>query len=59
VDGTHAFVGGLDLLIELSGDFNRWDSPSQRDVELNFRQRMIICAAIKLGNPWWVTSCLI
>lgn len=28
VDGTHAFVGGLDLMIELSGDFDRWDSPS-------------------------------
>ncbi len=28
VDGTHAFVGGLDPLIELSGDFDRWDSPS-------------------------------
>ncbi len=28
VDGTHAFVGGLDLMIELSGDFDRWDSPT-------------------------------
>ena len=28
VDGTHAFVGGVDPLIELSGDFDRWDSPS-------------------------------
>ncbi|HZS79033.1 MAG TPA: phospholipase D family protein [Ktedonobacteraceae bacterium] len=27
VDGTHAFVGGIDLLIELSGDFDRWDVP--------------------------------
>lgn len=25
VDGTHAFVGGIDPLIELSGDFDRWD----------------------------------
>ncbi len=25
VDGTHAFVGGIDMLIELSGDFDRWD----------------------------------
>jgi phosphatidylserine/phosphatidylglycerophosphate/cardiolipin synthase-like enzyme len=28
VDGTHAFVGGLDPLIELSGDFDRWDTPA-------------------------------
>lgn len=27
VDGTHAFVGGIDPLIELSGDFDRWDVP--------------------------------
>ncbi len=26
VDGTHAFVGGIDPLIELSGDFDRWDA---------------------------------
>jgi phosphatidylserine/phosphatidylglycerophosphate/cardiolipin synthase-like enzyme len=26
VDGTHAFVGGIDMLIELSGDFDRWDN---------------------------------
>ncbi|GAC1566307.1 MAG: phospholipase D-like domain-containing protein [Ktedonobacteraceae bacterium] len=25
VDGTHAFVGGVDPLIELNGDFDRWD----------------------------------
>ena len=28
VDGTHAFVGGVDLLIELNGDYDRWDKPS-------------------------------
>ena len=28
VDGTHAFVGGVDLLIEKSGDFDRWDTPA-------------------------------
>lgn len=28
VDGTHAFVGGIDPLIELSGDFDRWDVPT-------------------------------
>ena len=27
VDGTHAFVGGIDPLVELSGDFDRWDLP--------------------------------
>ncbi len=41
VDGTHAFVGGLDMLIELSGDYDRWDthshhyfSPLRRNEEL-------------------------
>jgi phosphatidylserine/phosphatidylglycerophosphate/cardiolipin synthase-like enzyme len=28
VDGTHAFVGGIDTLIELNGDFDRWDTPA-------------------------------
>jgi len=28
VDGTHAFVGGIDMLIELNGDFDRWDTHS-------------------------------
>src|SRR6266567_4370502 len=28
VDGTHAFVGGVDSLIELNGDYDRWDTPS-------------------------------
>ncbi len=27
VDGTHAFVGGIDPLIEKGGDFDRWDTP--------------------------------
>lgn len=27
VDGEYAFVGGIDPLIELSGDFDRWDTP--------------------------------
>ena len=27
IDGTHAFVGGIDLLIEKDGDFDRWDIP--------------------------------
>jgi len=28
VDGTHAFVGGIDPLTELNGDFDRWDTPA-------------------------------
>ena len=28
VDGTYAFVGGIDPLIELNGDFDRWDFPT-------------------------------
>ena len=28
VDGTHAFVGGVDPLIELNGDYDRWDVPT-------------------------------
>lgn len=27
VDGQYAFVGGIDPLIELNGDFDRWDTP--------------------------------
>lgn len=27
VDSQYAFVGGIDPLIELSGDFDRWDTP--------------------------------
>lgn len=27
IDGTYAFVGGIDLLIEADGDFDRWDMP--------------------------------
>jgi phosphatidylserine/phosphatidylglycerophosphate/cardiolipin synthase-like enzyme len=26
VDGTHAFVGGVDLLIEKEGEYDRWDT---------------------------------
>ena len=28
VDGTHAFVGGIDMVVEVSGDFDRWDTHS-------------------------------
>jgi phosphatidylserine/phosphatidylglycerophosphate/cardiolipin synthase-like enzyme len=28
IDGLYAFVGGIDPLIELSGDFDRWDTPA-------------------------------
>ncbi len=27
VDSAYAFVGGIDPLVELSGDFDRWDTP--------------------------------
>jgi phosphatidylserine/phosphatidylglycerophosphate/cardiolipin synthase-like enzyme len=26
VDGAHAFVGGIDMLIDLHGDYDRWDT---------------------------------
>jgi len=42
VDGTHAFVGGIDPLIELNGDYDRWDlpvhyfsSPLRRNVQVS------------------------
>jgi len=28
VDGIYGFVGGIDLMIDLDGDFDRWDTPS-------------------------------
>lgn len=28
VDGAYAFVGGIDSMIELGGDFDRWDTPA-------------------------------
>jgi phosphatidylserine/phosphatidylglycerophosphate/cardiolipin synthase-like enzyme len=28
VDGAYAFVGGIDMLIELNGDYDRWDTHS-------------------------------
>jgi hypothetical protein len=33
VDGMHAFVGGIDPLVEPSGDFDRWDYPLHRYYE--------------------------
>jgi phosphatidylserine/phosphatidylglycerophosphate/cardiolipin synthase-like enzyme len=30
VDGAHAFVGGIDMLIELNGDYDRWDTHFHR-----------------------------
>jgi hypothetical protein len=33
VDGTHAFVGGIDPLVESGGDFDRWDYPLHRYYE--------------------------
>ncbi|HEX4206985.1 MAG TPA: phospholipase D family protein [Ktedonobacteraceae bacterium] len=37
VDGTHAFVGGVDLLIEAGGEFDRWDTP-MHDFETPLRR---------------------
>ncbi len=33
VDGTYAFVGGIDPLVEPGGDFDRWDYPLHRYYE--------------------------
>jgi hypothetical protein len=33
VDGAHAYVGGIDPLIEPGGDFDRWDYPSHHYYE--------------------------
>jgi phosphatidylserine/phosphatidylglycerophosphate/cardiolipin synthase-like enzyme len=33
VDGVYAFVGGIDPLIETSGDFDRWDTPEHLYVQ--------------------------
>ena len=30
IDGAHAFVGGIDMLIELNGDYDRWDTHLHR-----------------------------
>jgi phosphatidylserine/phosphatidylglycerophosphate/cardiolipin synthase-like enzyme len=30
VDGTTAFIGGVDLTVSADGDFNRWDTPAHR-----------------------------
>ena len=30
IDGTTAFIGGVDLTVSADGDFNRWDTPAHR-----------------------------
>src|SRR5215472_11533268 len=30
IDGTTAFIGGVDLTVSATGDFNRWDTPAHR-----------------------------
>jgi phosphatidylserine/phosphatidylglycerophosphate/cardiolipin synthase-like enzyme len=37
VDGLYAFVGGIDPLIELNGDFDRWDTP-WHDISSSLRE---------------------
>ncbi|GHO70541.1 phospholipase [Ktedonobacter sp. SOSP1-52] len=47
IDGTHAFVGGVDLLIEKQGDYDRWDTPMHAfntPLRLNEQQ--------KTPHPW-------
>jgi phosphatidylserine/phosphatidylglycerophosphate/cardiolipin synthase-like enzyme len=47
VDGTHAFVGGIDMLIELNGDFDRWDNHSHQLFSLLRRNDVDISP-----HPW-------
>jgi phosphatidylserine/phosphatidylglycerophosphate/cardiolipin synthase-like enzyme len=54
VDGTHAFVGGLDPLIELNGDFDRWDLPIH-PFSTPFRQNMQDLTP----HPWHDTHAII
>ncbi len=54
VDGTHAFVGGIDPLMELSGEFDRWDSPSHPFSSPTRRTK-----AGKIPHPWHDAHALI
>jgi len=47
VDGTHAFVGGVDILIEKSGDFDRWDTPTHA-----FSTPLRVNKENKTPHPW-------
>ncbi len=54
VDGTHAFVGGVDLLIETSGDFDRWDTPTH-----SFNSQLRINTDGTIPHPWHDAHALI
>ena len=54
VDGTHAFVGGVDLLIENSGDFDRWDTPTHA-----FNSPLRIAKDGTTPHPWHDVHALI
>ena len=54
VDGTRAFVGGVDLLIENSGDFDRWDTPTHA-----FNSPLRIAKDGTTPHPWHDVHALI
>ncbi len=47
VDGTHAFVGGIDPLIEQDGDFDRWDIPTH-----DFLSPLRQSREDRIPHPW-------
>lgn len=47
VDGTHAFVGGIDLLIETNGDYDRWDMPRH-----HFASHLRQNPSDSMPHPW-------
>lgn len=54
IDGTHAFVGGVDLLIEKQGDYDRWDTPMHAfNTPLRRNEQQ------KTPHPWYDVHSLI
>ena len=47
VDGTVAFVGGVDLTIEYDGDFDRWDVPAHP-----FTSPLRVSELGRAAHPW-------
>lgn len=47
VDGLHAFVGGLDPLIEHTGDFDRWDTQAHL-----YANPLRATSQGQTGHPW-------
>jgi phosphatidylserine/phosphatidylglycerophosphate/cardiolipin synthase-like enzyme len=54
IDGTYAFVGGVDPLIEKEGDYDRWDTPSHP-----FSTPLRRNALQQTPHPWHDTHALI